>query len=72
MHRDPLTTGTRVAVLLRLAGEPSMQGAAVEPVPLNQRDAALLAWLAIEGPTARAIRCASACSSCASRPVPMS
>jgi DNA-binding SARP family transcriptional activator len=53
MHRDPVTTGTRVAVMLRLADEPSMRGSA-EPVPLNHRDAALLAWLAIEGPTPRA------------------
>jgi DNA-binding SARP family transcriptional activator len=40
---------------LRLAGEPAMQcSTAPHPVPLNHRDAALLAWLAIEGPTPRA------------------
>jgi len=38
---------------LLLAGEPSLQGPAAHALPLNHRDAALLAWLAIEGPTAR-------------------
>ncbi len=38
---------------LHLAGEPAMHCTAAQPVPLNHRDAALLAWLVIEGPTPR-------------------
>ncbi len=38
---------------LHLAGEPAVHSAAAQPVPLNHRDAALLAWLAIQGPTPR-------------------
>jgi DNA-binding SARP family transcriptional activator len=41
-------------VALHLAGEPMLTAASGQAVPLNQRDAALLAWLAIEGPTPRA------------------
>ncbi len=43
-----------VAVMLCLAGEPALRGTGSKHVPLNQRDAALLAWLAIEGPATRA------------------
>ena len=51
LPNEPVVTATAT---LRLAGEPSLQCPAAQPVALNQRDAALLAWLAIEGPTPRA------------------
>lgn len=38
---------------LRLCGAPTVQAAAAPPRPLAAVDAALLAWLALEGPTAR-------------------
>ena len=39
---------------LRLGARPSLQDGAGVPQPLPARDAALLAWLALEGPTPRA------------------
>ncbi len=42
------------AVLLRLARHPTLTVPECEPVELAPRDAALLAWLALEGPTPRA------------------
>ena len=53
-HDDHAHPAAAHAMLrLYLAGEPAMHGAGAQPVPLNHRDAALLAWLAIEGPTPR-------------------
>lgn len=42
------------AVKLSLARHPTLLAPGREPVPLAPRDAALLAWLALEGPTPRA------------------
>lgn len=50
----PTHTATADAPRLLLAGNPALQlPGAPAPVPLAARDAALLAWLAIEGPTVR-------------------
>jgi DNA-binding SARP family transcriptional activator len=55
MRHDDLAQAAAAPAELRLhlAGEPAMHGAAAQRVPLNHRDAALLVWLAIEGPTPR-------------------
>lgn len=51
---EPTTPPISDAVLmLRLAGEPSMRSPMSPAASLNHRDAALLAWLVIEGPTPR-------------------
>ena len=46
-------TDTRQALELQLAGVPGVRGADAGVLPLAPRDAALLAWLALEGPTPR-------------------
>jgi len=42
-----------MALLLCLSDSPQIEGASNGPMPLAPRDAALLAWLALEGPTSR-------------------
>ena len=44
-------TDTRQALELQLAGVPGVLRAGLAKVVLAPRDAALLAWLALEGPT---------------------
>ncbi len=46
-------TDTRQALELHLSGVPGVQGFGAGTVALAPRDAALLAWLALEGPTPR-------------------
>lgn len=56
MHRDEPATdpATGAVARLSLASAPSAHRPAGQPVTLAPRDAALLAWLALEGPTPRA------------------
>ncbi len=48
------TAAAAVAWKLALAGPPALQRPGAEPLPLAPLDGALLAWLALEGPTSRA------------------
>jgi DNA-binding SARP family transcriptional activator len=50
----PVPTDAAAPVQLELATRARVRRGAGEPLPLAPRDAALLAWLAIEGPTPRA------------------
>ena len=55
MRAHPFTvmTDTRQALELQLSGVPGVQGSGPGTLALAPRDAALLAWLALEGPTPR-------------------
>jgi DNA-binding SARP family transcriptional activator/tetratricopeptide (TPR) repeat protein len=52
VHRVTMTTEP-CSMTLTLARVPAVQRAGEAPVPLSLRDGALLAWLALEGPTPR-------------------
>jgi DNA-binding SARP family transcriptional activator/tetratricopeptide (TPR) repeat protein len=53
MPREEPDTALSAGVQLTLAGVPSARRPPAKPVMLSVRDAALLAWLALEGPTPR-------------------
>lgn len=55
MQRDELAPdlASPASLRLMLAGVPLAQRAAAPPLPLGLRDAVMLAWLALEGPTPR-------------------